>query len=404
MRKNQKKMKIEGKALSVFSFIFAAGSATGMLITVTKLPQETHMPVSGLFFLLSVLSVSISAYNSVFPETKITDRRKVISSAMLAAAFFCSGIYSSLGYNAFNIGQKDSDTEYCGKENNSISIIRTSASKLKRHIDSIPYKERYSNALVKALVTGDKSDLDKGLKESFRKSGASHLLALSGMHLGIIYLIISRILSFAGNSPVAKKYRSIATICSTGFYTLLTGAGPSIVRAFLFICINETAKCLYRKSNPANTFCTALLIQLVFSPESILSAGFQLSYLAMAGIYFLYPSMKKWYGSFSEIFGPKHILTQGKGIRPMQRLWNTASLSISCQIFTAPAVWIYFHSFPTYFIITNLLAIPITTATISLGIAVLILDAVGICPGFILSMSETTIKMLIFCIETIGSL
>ncbi len=397
-------MKIEGKALSVFSFIFAAGSATGMLITVTKLSQERLRPVTGLFFLLSVLFSSIAAYNAFFPKAEIPDRRKRISAVMLAAAFFCSGIYGSLGYCTLDIGQYSPNTEYYGNENSSASIIQALASKLKRHIDSVPYNERYSNALVKALVTGDKSGLDKGLKESFRKSGASHLLALSGMHLGIIYLIISRILSLAGHSPATKKYIATVTICATGFYTLLTGAGPSIIRAFLFICTNETAKCIYRQSSPANTFCTALLIQLTISPESILSAGFQLSYLAMAGIYFLYPSMKKWYGNLAGIFGSKQALTPGKVTRPMQSLWNTASLSISCQIFTAPVVWIHFHSFPIYFIITNLLAIPITTATISLGIAVLILDAAGICPGFILKMSETAIRLLIFCIETIGSL
>ena len=101
---------------------------------------------------------------------------------------------------------------------------------LKRLIDDIPIGDSAMNALMKAFLTGDQSDLTADVKSAFRDSGASHLLALSGMHLSIIYLVVSKMLSVLGNSPMVKNVRSAVIIAGSGFFTLLTGAvlsGPS---------------------------------------------------------------------------------------------------------------------------------------------------------------------------------
>ena len=162
-------------------------------------------------------------------------------------------------------------------------------------ISSIPFPHEGTAPLVNALLTGDRSSLDDSVMNSFRDSGASHILALSGLHLGIIYGILLKVTSIFGKHPTVKAVRSLIIISLCGIYTLATGASPSLVRAFLFILVNETARLTHRSNNPLRVYCAALFIQTAINPQVISSTGFQLSYLAMAGIFLLYPALKKWY-------------------------------------------------------------------------------------------------------------
>ena len=167
---------------------------------------------------------------------------------------------------------------------------------LRRLISSIPFPHDSTGPLVTALLTGDRSGLTAEQTAAFRASGAAHILALSGLHLGIIYLMISKSLSILGNTPFLRRFRSIAVILLAGFYTLATGAGPSIVIAFLFILIREVCSLFPDRSiTPARTLLAALTIQLALKPDVISSLGFQLSYLAMTGISVLYPRLSAWY-------------------------------------------------------------------------------------------------------------
>ena len=269
-------------------------------------------------------------------------------------------------------------------------------------IDGIPFNDRDSNAMITALITGDKSGLPAHVGESFRISGASHILALSGMHLGVIYVILARTFSTFGNSPRAVLLRSSLVVAVSGYYTMMTGAGASIVRAFLFITLNEAARCTGRKRTPANVFCTSLMIQAALSPEVLESAGFQLSYLAMAGIYVLYPKMRSWYRE-TEPSG-NSLSRRMTRYFSTKRLWDTAAMSISCQIFTAPAVWYHFGTFPPYFLISNLIAIPLSSLIINLSVPVIILEAAGICPEFLIRADEAAIKALCGSLEIVSGL
>lgn len=169
------------------------------------------------------------------------------------------------------------------------------AARFRSMILSLPFPHPESPVLVNALLTGDKSGLDKDIISAFRDSGAAHILALSGLHLGIIYGILRKVTSVMGNSPTANKIRSAGIIFTTFLYTLATGAGPSLVRAQLFITINEISHLAQRRTSLGKVYCSALLIQLTINPLVISSVGFQLSYMAMAGIVVLYPRMKAWF-------------------------------------------------------------------------------------------------------------
>lgn len=268
-----------------------------------------------------------------------------------------------------------------------VTLFQKAYSGLCEAIDAIGLSEQ-SGALVKALISGDKSDISPQIKEAFRRSGASHLLALSGLHLGIIYGIISKILSLAGGHPILVKGRSCITVVLCGFYAIVTGASPSITRAFIFVLLKEIARMSGRSSDPLVIFSSALAIHLVTNPGSVLSVGFQLSYLATFGIYTLYPRLKTIYpcgGIFSKI-------------------WDLASLSIACQIFTAPVAYLHFRTFPKYFLLTNLIAMPLGSLLIACSVGATVLSAFGWRPIFIAKVIDLLAKSLIYSLGIIGNM
>lgn len=260
-------------------------------------------------------------------------------------------------------------------------------------IDAVPFRFEESRPLVAALLTGDRSGLSAAQTAAFRGSGAAHILALSGLHLGVIYLIVSRVLSVLGNSIPARRIRSVLTILLAGCYTLATGAGPSIVRAFLFILIRETCALFpERRISPVRTLLMALTIQLAIQPQVITSLGFQLSYLAMTGIIVLYPRLAAWYPA------------DGPRFQPVRRVWQAAALAVSCQIFTAPLAWMRFHTFPKYFIITNFLALPLTSALMAVSVSAIVLQGLGGCPPLLASAADYLARTLLFTLSTISFL
>ena len=267
-------------------------------------------------------------------------------------------------------------------------------SRMQEAIDRIPFSDNLCNAVAKALVTGERSDIPKEVVLAFRESGASHILALSGLHLGIIYSIVNRSLSAFGNYRRLWIPRSLAIILICGFYTIATGAGPSIVRAFLFIFLAESARLTHRHRSTGQLLLAAAVIQLTISPMSVKSVGFQLSYAAMAGIAFIFPWLKNlWPGSVYD----DRLLT-----RCTRRIWEVCAMSISCQITTGPLAWLYFGTIPKHFLLTNLLAIPLTGFIIPALIITLVLNSCGACPLPVVQATEWLISALIRVLEIIA--
>lgn len=271
-----------------------------------------------------------------------------------------------------------------------MKIAAIACDKLKSAIDSLELGAPERNNLLKALLTGDRTGLSGTTTSSFRAAGASHILALSGLHMGIIYTILARSLAFMGNSTFALRLRSMLLVIAGAFYTVMTGAGPSIVRAFLFILLSELCRNLPgRAHDPARMLQAALIIQLAVSPTVISSLGFQLSYLAVSGIVWIMPKISVWFPD------------DGKP-DPMKKLWNLCALSISCQCLTAPLVWIRFRTFPRFFLVTNLVAMPLTT--LSIASSVFCLTAGTHCPEFALEACGQCVSMLLRFIDVLASL
>lgn len=381
----------EARDIVGISVPFAAGVATGAVLCPFLsggLPIITD----------SILLILICSTTLLVRFDKLSDRsgKRLVSLSnhrgqriVFAGIFLLTGIFSSLSYSiASGIPEYGS------------GIVSTAAAKAVGHlratIDAIPYPSETTGPLVKALLTGDKSDLPKEITGIFRDSGASHILALSGLHLGVLYLLLTRLTSPLGNSPKARKSRCSLIIVAALFYSIMTGATPSIIRAFLFITINETARLLGRKREPVRVLLAALTVQLALKPDVISSVGFQLSYMAMAGIFLLYPTMERIY--------PAPSGSRLSRFNPFRKIWNAAMLSISCQIFTGPIAWYYFHTFPKYFILTNLVALPLTSAIMTLSVATIALSFFGICPEPLVILNDHAMQALVFCLEIISGM
>ena len=354
----------ERENIGALAVHFTAGVAAGAL--VLRLPVSPYFLAGGLLILPA--SLTASALRAGRPH-------------LLSPTFFLLGAFCTLT-DTFPGAETATFLERCAS---------TLGGRLRDFIDSIPFPSEGTAPLLKALLTGDRSELSRDTVRVFRESGGAHLLALSGLHIGILYLFLSRLLWPLGNSPRARGIRYVLTVLAAALFTLVTGASPSIVRAFLFIFINETARLSGRPRNALRVLSTALLVQLVLNPSAITSVGFQLSYLAMAGIFLLYPRLEAWW--------PK-----GPRIDPLRKVWQAAALSISCQAFTGPLAWYRFHTFPTYFLITNLFAMPVTTLLMGSAVTTLALRSLGCCPAFLMQVTDTLSGVLTRILQIISSM
>lgn len=256
-------------------------------------------------------------------------------------------------------------------------------------IDSIAFEDETTNGIIKALLTGDRSGITAQTAEMFRSSGASHILALSGLHLGIIYGIVSKLLSVTGNSKISRQLKSVSIMLLCGLYTLATGAGASITRAYIFIVVKETAEMTGRHASLKSVLGVSLMLHLAFDPSAAADVGFQLSYAAMFGIAYIYPYLKNiWRSSW-----------KGLGW-----IWQSAALSISCQLTTGPLAYYYFGTFPQYFLLTNLLALPLAGIIIPSGLITVALTAIGCCPDVLVELTEWMTQALAHALEVISAM
>ena len=264
--------------------------------------------------------------------------------------------------------------------------------------DSIPFEDPETGAVVKALTTGDRSSLSRERVAVFRQSGASHILALSGLHLGILYAILAFFSGAAGGSRTGRRLRYGLIVGLSGGYVFITGASPSLVRAFLFIFLSETARLTRRKTRLLGSLCGALTLQLAFHPGAVTSVGFQLSYLAMAGIALLYPPLKRLYPG-NELPGRVRFWRH-----PFRYIWNAAALTVSCQATTAPLAWWRFHTFPRYFLLTNLLALPLTGLLMGSAALTLLTATAGWYPHPLIKATDILARSLVQILTVISSM
>lgn len=249
-----------------------------------------------------------------------------------------------------------------------------------------------SLAVILAFTIGTKEDIDRSLKRAYQESGAMHVLALSGLHIGIICNLMGYLLFFLGYTYRLRKIKLAIECIMIFLYTALTGFGASVMRAALMIMMYRTVIYSGRRRGKWSTWIYSAAIILLFRPSAILEIGFQLSFAAVAGIIAIYPVIME-----SISFG------KGPIWKVVKILWSMASISVACQITTLPFAWYYFQAAPHYFLITNLFAVPLVTASIYFfGFAYLTygIPVIGEISGYI---TTRTVQLLNLIIDFIGS-
>lgn len=201
-------------------------------------------------------------------------------------------------------------------------------------------------AVVAAMTMGDRSGLTRELRQSYAASGASHVLALSGLHLGVIYGLLSLIF-------VHRRMRvlgQVLAMVAIWAYAALVGMPPSVLRSATMLTIFAFVVLTGRRQVSLNTLAFAAVVQLVVSPLSLWDVGFQMSFLAVLGIVML--NMR-----LGNLATPVWLSRW----RVIGWVWSLVKVSLAAQLAVAPLSMYYFGTFPCYFLLTNLVAIPLAT-------------------------------------------
>lgn len=229
-----------------------------------------------------------------------------------------------------------------------------------------------SKQIALALLLGQKESLGKEVKQAYSATGTQHILAVSGLHVGIIYSILLLPLTFfKQKGQLLQKSYLILVLGLIWIYALMTGFSPSVVRAVVMFSLVTLGQMRKRKPSIWNILAFSALLLLVLDPAIQTDLGFQLSYLAVAGIVGLQPILLR-------MWAPSN--------RVLDYFWQMATVTLAAQLITSPLTLHYFHTFPTYFLVANLLIVPLSYIILCAGVPFLLLawiPMVGITLGAI---------------------
>ncbi len=234
-------------------------------------------------------------------------------------------------------------------------------------------------AIINALLLGQRQDISEEVYSSYTNAGAIHILAVSGLHVGIILLILSFVLKPFERFKHGKLIKAILLVGFLWSFALIAGLSASVTRAVTMFSIVAIALNLKRLTNIFNTLAISIFIILLFKPLFLFDVGFQLSYLAVFAIVTIDPYLYN-------LWRPKNWF--------LDKYWHTLTITISAQFGIIPISLYYFHQFPGLFFISNLVIIPLLGVVLGFGILVILLATVNLLPQFIASIFGYTIGLM----------
>jgi competence protein ComEC len=240
-----------------------------------------------------------------------------------------------------------------------------------------------------ALVTGYNDLLDKEQRQEYAGAGVIHILCVSGLHVGIIFILAEFAFSFLRNIGRFRFMQPVFIILTIWLYALITGFAPPVLRAAMMFTLIVIGKYTHRQSTSLNSLAIAAFILLIIDPRVLFDVGFQLSFTAVLGI-LLFQS------PISSVFSPVNPI--------IKYIWDIFSISLSAQVFTGPLVVYYFHQFPVYFLLSNLIAIPLSGIIIYIGILLLSTSFIPILFKLISTVMAMLIKALNYSVGYIENI
>lgn len=239
--------------------------------------------------------------------------------------------------------------------------------------------EKAQRVIIQALILGQRKDISKEMYGEYIAAGALHILAVSGLHVGILFLILSWLFKPLEYLKFGKQAKSVLLLLFLWGFAILAGLSPSVVRAVTMFSFFGLAGMLDRPTNSFNTLFLSFFTLLVFNPNWLYHVGFQLSYLAVFFILWIQPELYK-------LYIPKFYLDK--------LLWGIITVTLAAQIGIAPLSLYYFHQFPGLFFITNLVILPFLAIILAGGLLVIILTIIGQLPNSLALGYNWLIKQL----------
>ncbi len=247
-------------------------------------------------------------------------------------------------------------------------------------------KER---GLAEALLIGYKDDLDQNLVQSYTNTGVVHIIAISGMHLALVYWLLSLLFKPLRQKKQTRWLRPILIIAGLWFFSLLAGAQASVIRAaVMFTCI-VLGESLSKKTSIYNTLAASAFILLCYDPYWLWDVGFQLSYAAVLSIVIFMRPIYNWFYIRNKI---------------LDFIWKLNAVSIAAQVLTVPISIFHFHQFPNYFLLTNFIAVPLSSIIVLGEIFLCLVFFIPFAAGLIGKLLSWLILLMNSYIERIESL
>ncbi len=243
--------------------------------------------------------------------------------------------------------------------------------------------------ILSALTLGYKRELEPETKRIFSASGASHVLAVSGLHVGVLYYMITLFFGFLRKIKSGRFIFMLISISILWIYAFITGLSPSVLRAATMFSIFAIGENMNRRSNIYNLMAASAFVLLLINPNNLFDIGFQLSYAAVFGIVFLQPKLEKL------------IWVKNKFLK---YFWMLVTVSLAAQIATFPITSYYFGQFPTYFWLTNTFVIPAVMVLIPLGILLLFASTIPIISTILAVLLNYILKITYFLLSLIYQL
>jgi competence protein ComEC len=234
-------------------------------------------------------------------------------------------------------------------------------------------------AVINALLLGQRHDISADLMDKYSGAGAIHILAVSGLHIGIVLLILSIIFSPLHYFKKGKTIASILIIITLWCYAILAGLSPSIIRAVTMFTALTIGMYVNRPSNIYNNLFISIFFLLLYNPMYIFEIGFQLSYLAVIAIVWLQPK-------FYALWQPKYWM--------FKKIWQLLTVSFAAQLGVLPLSLYYFHQFPGLFFLTNIVVIPFLGLILMWGFLTIALALFNILPFWFVWSYNLVIKTL----------
>ncbi|MEM8847665.1 MAG: ComEC/Rec2 family competence protein [Bacteroidota bacterium] len=242
------------------------------------------------------------------------------------------------------------------------------AMKTREHIIQNLSKEQFGKAefgVIQALLLGKRDGISEDTYTNYQDAGAVHILAVSGLHVGVLLLIFQFLLKPLTYLPKGETIRLVTVVFLLWSYAFLAGLSPSVVRAVTMFSFVAYAQSLKRPTNSFNIIVLSLFFILLIKPLYLFQVGFQMSYAAVFFIVWLYPKLQRfWY--------PDSYL--------IQKTWQLLSVSLAAQLGVLPISLYYFHQFPALFFISNLLIIPFLGIILGVGILTMVLSLANLLP------------------------